>query len=544
MSYADVETEFREYFNLQPHATFKSINSDPHIAKQLELLYGHPDNVEIYPGIVVEEAKPPMKPGSGLCASYTTSRAVLSDAVALVRSDRFHTVDLTPQNLTNWGFHARSYDLDINHGCVFYKLILNAFPRHFSKNSVYAHYPLVVPDENRKILRDMSRDQLYDFSRPVGKAAPVIKPAEPVAAAALSDDSKFASLWTKRAGRLGAPKDVLSVTKPSGGKYAEIVLKEKEWREKSKEFYEGWLPKLWAEKQYELGGAQQLDVVGDVLNAAHVGYLTTVLGLPLTQSDANHGGEHHGTLSVLGEVFEHAFGNPAPNSFSSRLRDRIHKTVEALGLEYEKAGTTAAHDCVGKNAFAALAKEGGSIDAAAWQTILPESALILNSLSRLSAQACEIYLDDKDVRAAAASQSAEAVARELTRLGSSVTSIAKKATTDVDNTAQSGQVVVVNLGAAKNATVSDANTFSLKRDASSYSMKTYGPEIELAFEIAYICNTVLVKLLAGAKQIDRAPGPQGVIKKAKDDAGVVMYLNKEDSEFVPYPVGLMVRFAA
>jgi hypothetical protein len=480
-----------------------------------------------------------MKPGSGLCASYTTSRAVLSDAVALVRSDRFHTVDLTPQNLTNWGFHARSYDLDINHGCVFYKLILNAFPRHFSKNSVYAHYPLVVPDENRKILRDMSRDQLYDFARPVGKAAPVIKPAEPAAATALSDDSKFTSLWTKRAGRLGAPKDV---AKPKQS-FAEIVLKQDNWRAKTKTYYEKYLPKLWAEKQYELGGAQQLDIIGDVLNAAHVGYLGTVLGLPLTQSDANHDGEHHGMLSVLGEVFEHAFGNPQPNSFSSRLRDRIHKTVEALGLDYEKAGTTASHDCLGKNAFATLAKDGGSVNAAAWQAILPESALILNTLSRLAAQTCEIYLDTKEARDAA-SQSAESVGRELTRLGSSVTSIAKKATTDVDNTAKSGQVVVVNLGAAKNATVLDADTFSLKREASAYSMKAYGPEVELAFEIAYICNAELVKLLAAAKSLGRAPGPQGVIKKVKDEGGVVMYLNKEESDFVPYPVGLMVRFAA
>ena len=141
--------EFREYFKLKPHTSFQSINPDPRIAQQLEKLYGHPDNVEIYPGIVVEAAKKPMKPGSGLCASFTTSRAVLSDAVSLVRSDRFHTIDYTPQNLTNWGFNISGYDLNINHGCVFYKLVLNAFPNHFTKNSIYAHYPLVVPEREQ-----------------------------------------------------------------------------------------------------------------------------------------------------------------------------------------------------------------------------------------------------------------------------------------------------------------------------------------------------------------------------------------------------------
>ena len=44
-----------------------------------------------------------MSPGSGLCVNYTTSRAILSDAVSLIRGDRFYTVDYTPKNITNWG---------------------------------------------------------------------------------------------------------------------------------------------------------------------------------------------------------------------------------------------------------------------------------------------------------------------------------------------------------------------------------------------------------------------------------------------------------
>jgi linoleate 8R-lipoxygenase / 9,12-octadecadienoate 8-hydroperoxide 8R-isomerase len=84
--------EFRKFFNLAPHKTFEDINPDPEVADQLRHLYDHPDFVELYPGIAVEEAKPEMVPGSGLCTTYTISRAVLSDAVALVRGDRFYTV--------------------------------------------------------------------------------------------------------------------------------------------------------------------------------------------------------------------------------------------------------------------------------------------------------------------------------------------------------------------------------------------------------------------------------------------------------------------
>lgn len=84
--------EFRKFFNLKPYETFEEINSDPYVADQLRHLYEHPDYVELYPGIVAEEAKEPMVPGVGIAPTYTISRAVLSDAVALVRGDRFYTV--------------------------------------------------------------------------------------------------------------------------------------------------------------------------------------------------------------------------------------------------------------------------------------------------------------------------------------------------------------------------------------------------------------------------------------------------------------------
>lgn len=84
--------EFRKFFDLKPYRSFEEINSDPEIADCLRHLYEKPDYVELYPGIVAEEAKEPMVPGVGIAPGYTVSRAVLSDAVALVRGDRFYTV--------------------------------------------------------------------------------------------------------------------------------------------------------------------------------------------------------------------------------------------------------------------------------------------------------------------------------------------------------------------------------------------------------------------------------------------------------------------
>ncbi|OGE48982.1 hypothetical protein PENARI_c024G08716 [Penicillium arizonense] len=80
--------EVRKFFKLKPHETFLEINPDPDVAASLEALYSHPDNVELYPGVSVEDTKPPLVPGSGLCSGLTIAKAILSDAVALVRGDR------------------------------------------------------------------------------------------------------------------------------------------------------------------------------------------------------------------------------------------------------------------------------------------------------------------------------------------------------------------------------------------------------------------------------------------------------------------------
>ena len=92
--------EFRKFFGLAPHETFESINSDPEVADSLRHLYQRPEFVEFYPGIVAEEAKLPMVPGVGIAPTFTISRAILSDAVCLVRGDRFYTVDYHAKNLT------------------------------------------------------------------------------------------------------------------------------------------------------------------------------------------------------------------------------------------------------------------------------------------------------------------------------------------------------------------------------------------------------------------------------------------------------------
>ncbi|KAG6027330.1 hypothetical protein E4U41_000966 [Claviceps citrina] len=186
--------EFRKHFGLRAYDRFEDINPDPAVADSLRNLYQHPDHVELYPGIVAEAAKTPMVPGVGIAPTYTISRVVLSDAVSLVRGDRHYTTDYHPGYLTQWGFREADYDLDLNHGCVFYKLFIRAFPHHFRHNSVYAHYPMVIPSENRIILTDLGTVHRFSFSRPAYEPPPVVVSSHSAARHVLSDQTKYALL--------------------------------------------------------------------------------------------------------------------------------------------------------------------------------------------------------------------------------------------------------------------------------------------------------------------------------------------------------------
>jgi len=63
--------EFREFFELRRYETFEDINPDPYVSSTLQKLYGHVDNVEMYPGMFLEATKPKLEPGMGLCKNET-----------------------------------------------------------------------------------------------------------------------------------------------------------------------------------------------------------------------------------------------------------------------------------------------------------------------------------------------------------------------------------------------------------------------------------------------------------------------------------------
>ncbi|KAI1497119.1 linoleate diol synthase precursor [Biscogniauxia marginata] len=344
--------EFRQYFGLKKHETFEDINPDPVVASKLMALYDSPDAVELYPGLVAEKPKPPM-PGSGLCVNFTTSQAILSDAVALVRGDRFYTTDYTPTNLTNWGYNEANFDLEVDQGQVMHKLILRAFPNSFASNSIYAHFPFVVPAENKLILDALKTSEKYTWESPRRKLDTVIIKSYDAVSQILGNDTDFYVPWGEAVYDLAtSPGKVFARDFWSSANGSNIhksrsrgdrcICQPKEWGEEVKSFFEATSTLLLKNACRELprsphedpgaATAWEIDIVRDVVVPLTTRFVTDFFGLPIeTTQNSQHGlYTEHGLYELLVATFTVVFfDSDAANS--SKLQSQAREL--ALGLE-------------------------------------------------------------------------------------------------------------------------------------------------------------------------------------------------------------------
>jgi hypothetical protein len=155
--------EYRSFLKLKKYQSFTELN--PELADRLAKLYTTIDDVELYPGLLCERKKPAVD-GSGLCPNYTTSLAILSDAVALVRGDRFHSDDATYFNLTNFGIEDSQSVDTIDYGTLIgRKLISRHLSSVYTQNSIYATFPFTLPSETLKNLGEKQTN--YDITEPL-----------------------------------------------------------------------------------------------------------------------------------------------------------------------------------------------------------------------------------------------------------------------------------------------------------------------------------------------------------------------------------------
>jgi linoleate 8R-lipoxygenase/9,12-octadecadienoate 8-hydroperoxide 8R-isomerase len=415
--------EFRSFFSLQPYETFEEINSDPEIANTLRHLYEHPDLVELYPGLIVEDAKKAMTPASGLCTNYTISRAVLSDAVSLVRGDRFFTVDYTPKNLTNWAYNEVNYDDSVDQGHVFYKLVLRAFPNHFRGDSVYAHFPMTIPDENRKILDSLEMGHIYSYDRPTYTPFPKLINSHAANKAILADQDSFKVTWGKKLefilSRDGHPygRDfMLSGDRPPNAASRKMIgnaLYRHKWREEIRTYYEGITLKLLEKYSYKIAGVNQVDISRDVSNLAQVHFCANIFSLPLkTESNPRGIFTEFELFQIMSLIFTCIFYD-VDVSKSLQLEQASRKAAQQLGelvmanVEVvDKAGFIAnlvsklhRHDVLsdyGVHMIQRLLDSGLPPKEIVWTHILPSASSMVSNQGQIFVQCLDFYLDKEN----------------------------------------------------------------------------------------------------------------------------------------------------
>ncbi|KAF7324770.1 hypothetical protein MKEN_00518800 [Mycena kentingensis (nom. inval.)] len=127
--------DFRRFLGLKPFESFSEWNPDKSVSAAAAALYKDIENLELYVGLQAEEAKPPIA-GAGLCPGHTISRAILADAVCLTRGDRFLTTELTPFNLTAWGYQdCQRNPRDGSYGGMLTKLLYRTLPAYYRPRS-------------------------------------------------------------------------------------------------------------------------------------------------------------------------------------------------------------------------------------------------------------------------------------------------------------------------------------------------------------------------------------------------------------------------
>ncbi|OSD00891.1 heme peroxidase [Trametes coccinea BRFM310] len=284
--------EFRTFLGLKRFESFEEWNPDKEIANAARQLYGHIDNLELYPGLQAEQIAP-KGPGSGLCCGYTMMRAILSDAIALVRGDRFYTTDYTPGNLTAWGFQDCARDPNNGaFGAALPRLLFRGLPRHYPADSAYALFPFFTPDVTKTNLTNLKILDSYDRSRPVARPLPVVIDTVDDVARILKDSQRYKTfdndLFTKTASNVSVLANLPEQRKAA---VTQALFPTQDAFGAHKAWFGTKMRELIKERSYKIDGlaGSRLDIVGNVINLAPVHWVSEfILGIPLkTQKKPN-----------------------------------------------------------------------------------------------------------------------------------------------------------------------------------------------------------------------------------------------------------------
>ncbi|EWC45464.1 hypothetical protein DRE_00863 [Drechslerella stenobrocha 248] len=286
--------EFRRYLNLKEYSTFEDWNPDKEVARRAELLYGHIDNMELYPGLMAECTKPPM-PGSGVCPGQTTGRGILDDAVALVRGDRFLSYDFNSNTLTNWGAASLSERAPGAYGGILPVLLMRGLPHDFTGTSPYSLLPFYTPDAAQGILKGNKVLEKYDTRRPGNAMGVVSVQSHAAVRQVLTDRGSFKIVHPAAVSGRKNAHDFLSgwddVSQHDGAEsLVHKSLVEAGFEANVTSFFSAKVKELIEKNTLSFKkGKKSIDIVRDVINVAPVLWVADRFALPLKTAERPRG---------------------------------------------------------------------------------------------------------------------------------------------------------------------------------------------------------------------------------------------------------------
>jgi linoleate 8R-lipoxygenase/9,12-octadecadienoate 8-hydroperoxide 8R-isomerase len=549
--------EFRKYFGLEPHREFTDINPDKSVAEQLERLYDHPDQVELYPGLVAERTKEPRVPGAGLSPSFTVSRAVLSDAVALVRGDRFYTVDYHPKKLTNWGYSAVAYDNSIDNGCVAYKLFLTAFPQHFRPNSIYAHYPMTIPPEMSTVMKSLLRYDQFNWDRPSRLPDTQVAFSYAAVKAIAANTKAFKVTWGGNMEYLMGPSAKGFMLKSGGPEDVEArkamqkaLYADGKWESSVRKYFETKMSEMLKKKAYKLANFNQVDVVRDIGNLVSVHYVSELFSLPLKTEKQPAGvfTENEMYLALLAVYTSFLKDTDSINSF--QIRQMSYNATQMLGklVQAKVDEVDAPHfltrvmDAIsfhspledyGTDMIKTLLKAGLDAKHVVWGHVLSTASGITATQGQLFANVLEYFLKAppqvmqtvKKIAQKDDDASFEELMHfvlEAARLGHETavyrtvaipTQVPDGPSKTLD--LKAGERVLLNFKSASldPKAFPDPDKFDPTRPLESYINLGMGPHENLGWSTTRIALTAMLKVVAKLDGLKPATGPQGQIQR-------------------------------
>ncbi|TFY76746.1 hypothetical protein EWM64_g7266 [Hericium alpestre] len=539
--------EFRKFLGLKPHTNFKEWNPNAEIAEAAERLYGHIDNLELYVGLQAEEAKP-LVDGAGLCPGYTISRAILSDAIALTRGDRFFTADFTPANMTAWGFADCQRD---------------------------------TPESMEGFLGKLGQEDLYEFKRPgdpgpvpvvkaYGDVEKVLKSPEFKApygekAKGVVDGNGFfiACEDAERAGR--DQREVLRALLPADDSADKIGAY---FYEKTRE--------LIAEKSFTLSdrGKRHVDIARDVLRYLPLHWVATELaGLQFKKDkDSYFGAFTESELyNMLTDCYTYFFLD-VDASKKMNMQDRVKSHVSELKRHIK---TTLITNAGGRMSLAAIVgslhqlfatqkkkpyraplveslfERGGTADDVTNNVL----ALLIGAtveLSQCLMNVVNFYIDKPELGLGDKANESKLAGYvyEALRLDPPFRGVYREAVTDqtvATTTVKKGQRIFADLAdASLDADVfPDAQTVSLTRTPEGKYLAGDGVAKCLGNELATKIITRTIFAVFEYKNIGRGPGKSGQLKRYKTTAeNTIRYEYLGLSDFLPtaWPTTMALQY--